>query len=161
MRVEVGLGENSFSVEVSAAGVVIDGRKLDCNWIRVGETRYSLILDGRVFDLSVDPADGCVSVAGRQGSYLLSVSDSRTGRASPEPAKAHEGQLQLRADMPGKVIRLLVRAGDVVAPGQALLVLEAMKMQNEIRSPKAGVVGEIAVEAGSTVNSGDLLIAVE
>ena len=161
MRVEVGLGENSVVVEVSPAGVLIDGRKLDCDWIRIGETRYSLILGGRVFDLSVDPADGLVSVAGRQGSYVLSVSDSRTGRASLESGEAHEGRLQLHADMPGKVIRLLVRAGDAVAPGQALLVLEAMKMQNEIRSPKAGVVGEIAVEAGSTVNSGDLLIAIQ
>jgi biotin carboxyl carrier protein len=59
------------------------------------------------------------------------------------------------------VIRVLVRRGDAVTSGQALLVLEAMKMQNEIRSPKTGVVKEVAVEPGRAVNSGDLLIAIE
>ncbi len=161
MRVEVSLGEHSVRVELSPAGVSIDGRRLDCEWIRIGENRYSLILDGRVFDLSVDAADGRVAVAGREGSYLLSVSDWRVGSAALEQGETHDGQLQLRADMPGKVIRLLVRAGDAVSAGQGLLVLEAMKMQNEIRSPKAGLVEEIAVEAGSTVNSGDLLITIE
>ncbi len=161
MRVEVGLGEHSARVELSPTGVSIDGRRIDCDWIRIGESRYSLILDGRVFDLSVDAADGRVAVAGREGSYLLSVSDWRASSASPEHGRTHDGQLQLHADMPGKVIRLLVSAGDAVAAGQGLLVLEAMKMQNEIRSPRAGVVGEIAVEAGSTVNSGDPLIAID
>jgi biotin carboxyl carrier protein len=161
MRVEVGLDDSRFIVEISPAGVSVDGRKIDCDWIRIGETRYSLILDGRVFDLSADSADGRVAVACRQGSYVLSVSDFRTSRASPEPGETHHGPLQLRADMPGKVVRLLVRPGDLVAAGQALLVLEAMKMQNEIRSPKSGMVGEIAVEAGMTVNSGGLLIAIE
>jgi len=89
------------------------------------------------------------------------VKESVAGRASLEHDDTYEGRLQLRADMPGKVIRLLVRDGEAVASGQALLVLEAMKMQNEIRSPKAGVVREVAVEAGRTVNSGDLLIAIE
>jgi biotin carboxyl carrier protein len=161
MRVEVELDDSRIDVEISPAGVSVDGRKIDCDWIRIGGSRYSLILDGLVFDFSVDLDDGRVAVAGREGSYLLGVSDSRTTRASLEPCEAREGQLQLRADMPGKVIRVLVRPGDLVAAGQALLVLEAMKMQNEIRSPKAGVAGEIAIEAGATVNSGDLLITVE
>lgn len=161
MRVDVGLAENSLRVEFSPVGVSIDGRILDCDWIRIGESRYSLILSGRVFDLSVDAADGRVAVACREGSYLLSADDWRTGSYSLEHGDMHEGRLQLRADMPGKVIRLLVRAGDAVAAGQGLLVLEAMKMQNEIRSPKAGLVAEVAVETGSTVSSGDLLIAIE
>jgi len=161
VRVEVNLSEHPVTVEVSPAGVSIDGRVIACDWIRVGKDRYSLIMDGRVFDLSVDSADGRVAIAGREGSYVLSVKESVAGRASLEHDDTYEGRLQLRADMPGKVIRLLVRDGEAVASGQALLVLEAMKMQNEIRSPKAGVVREVAVEAGRTVNSGDLLIAIE
>ena len=161
MIVELNLNDHRVAVEISPAGVSIDGRKIACDWIRVGEGRYSLILDGRVFDLSVTSSDGKVAVVGREGAYQLSVIDPRTYRTSFETGDAGEGQRQLRADMPGKVIRLLVRDGDTVASGQALLVLEAMKMQNEIRSPKAGVVSGIAVESGRVVSSGDLLITIE
>lgn len=161
MIVEVNLNEHRVKVEISSAGVSIDGKKITCDWTRVGEGRYSLILDGRVFDLSVTSLDGGFAVAGREGAYLLSVSDPSAYRASSESGDACRGPRQLRADMPGKVIRLLVREGDTVASGQALLVLEAMKMQNEIRSPKTGVVSRIVVEPGRTVSSGDLLLAIE
>jgi pyruvate carboxylase subunit B len=63
--------------------------------------------------------------------------------------------------MPGKVVRILVDVGDSVNFDQGLLVLEAMKMQNEIRAPKSGVVKEIGVVEGKAVNSGDLLVSLE
>ena len=65
------------------------------------------------------------------------------------------------AEMPGKVIRLLCEVGDEVALDQGLVVIEAMKMQNEIRAPKSGVVKEIGVEEGKRVNSGDFLLSLE
>ena len=153
--VEVNLNERRIRVEISKAGASIDGQQIACDWARVGEGRYCLILNGSVFDLSVAFLDGS------DGSYLLTVSDPDTYRASLGAGDPGEGSRGLRADMPGKVIRVLVRRGDAVTSGQALLVLEAMKMQNEIRSPKTGVVKEVAVEPGRAVNSGDLLIAIE
>jgi pyruvate carboxylase subunit B len=63
--------------------------------------------------------------------------------------------------MPGKIIRVLVQEGETVAHDQSLLVLEAMKMQNEIRSPKSGIVKEVAVAGGITVNTGDFLLSIE
>ena len=68
---------------------------------------------------------------------------------------------QVRAQMPGKVIRVLVSDGESIQANQGLLVMEAMKMQNEIKSPKAGIVKKIGVTAGAAVNSGDLLAEVE
>jgi acetyl/propionyl-CoA carboxylase alpha subunit len=159
--VEVNLNERRIRVEISKAGASIDGQQIACDWARVGEGRYCLILNGSVFDLSVAFLDGSFAVTGRDGSYLLTVSDPDTYRASLGAGDPGEGSRGLRADMPGKVIRVLVRRGDAVTSGQALLVLEAMKMQNEIRSPKTGVVKEVAVEPGRAVNSGDLLIAIE
>ena len=63
--------------------------------------------------------------------------------------------------MPGKVVRVLVKEGDTVEFGQGLLVLEAMKMQNEIRAPKSGIVRGIGVSAGATVNTGQFLLSLE
>ena len=159
--VEVNLNERRIRVEISRAGVSIDGKQVACDWTRVGEGRYCLILNGSVFDLSVAFQDGSFSVTGRDGSYFLTLSDPDAYRASLGAGDPGEGSRRLRADMPGKVIRVLVRRGDAVTPGQVLLVLEAMKMQNEIRSPKAGVVKEVPVEPGRAVNLGDLLVAIE
>jgi biotin carboxyl carrier protein len=75
-----------------------------------------------------------------------------------------EGQAGLQrlcAEMPGKVIRVLVREGDAVVYEQGLLVIEAMKMQNEIRAPKAGTIKAVGVAAGRTVNTGDFLLSLE
>ena len=72
-----------------------------------------------------------------------------------------EGQVRLSAPMPGKVVRLLLRQGDPVAAGQGVVVVEAMKMQNEVRSPKEGRVIELRVSQGDTVNANQLLAIVE
>ena len=72
-----------------------------------------------------------------------------------------EGRQTLTAAMPGKVVRVLVSEGDTVEAGQGIVVVEAMKMQNEVKSPKAGTVVKIAASEGSTVNAGELLAVVE
>jgi biotin carboxyl carrier protein len=71
-----------------------------------------------------------------------------------------QGRQQIVAPMPGKVVRVLVSAGDEVAAGQGLLVVEAMKMQNEIRSPKQGKVERFEVQEGQAVNAGEVLCVV-
>jgi biotin carboxyl carrier protein len=72
-----------------------------------------------------------------------------------------EGRQTLKAVMPGKVVRVLCKAGDAVEAGQGIVVLEAMKMQNEVKSPKAGTVSSVAVKEGSAVSAGDLLAVIE
>ena len=80
-------------------------------------------------------------------------------RATREQAGAAAGgPLRIRAVIPGRVVAIAVAPGDVVAAGQPMLVVEAMKMQNELRAPRDGTIGEIAVAAGSTVERGDLLL---
>jgi pyruvate carboxylase subunit B len=69
-----------------------------------------------------------------------------------------EGRQQVVAPMPGKVVRVLVSAGEQVEAGQGLLVVEAMKMQNEIRSPKSGTVEKVVASEGQAVNAGDVLV---
>jgi biotin carboxyl carrier protein len=76
-------------------------------------------------------------------------------------ATAQNGPTEVRAELPGRIIRLLVAAGDHVDAGQQLLVIEAMKMLNELRAPRAGIVGRVAVAAGDGVDLGDLLVVLQ
>ena len=94
---------------------------------------------------------------GRQ--VMVELGDLRT--ALRHAHQGQQGTAQIRAPMPGKVIRVLLKDGDSVQANQGILVMEAMKMQNEIKSPKSGTVKKIGVTAGSAVNSGDLLAEVE
>ena len=79
----------------------------------------------------------------------------RKGNAS------NQGRQEIAASMPGKVIRVLVTAGDSVEEGQGLVVVEAMKMQNEMKSPKSGRVAEVRTRADATVGAGEVLVVVE
>lgn len=90
----------------------------------------------------------------------LELLDGRSAlRRSNQPN--HDGIAELLAPMPGKVVKILVEEGDSVEANQALLVIEAMKMQNEMRSPKAGTIGALGVREGVIVNAGDLLLSVD
>jgi biotin carboxyl carrier protein len=152
-----------FEVEVVDSGrrLSIDGQERPCDWVRLPDGRYSIILDGRVYDLWVDASNGGYRVEGAADSLNLRVIDPRRLAGLSGADHGQSGLQRIRADMPGKVVRVLVSPGDEVAYDQGLLVLEAMKMQNEIRSPKAGVVKEIAVESGKAVNTGDFLLSLE
>lgn len=92
--------------------------------------------------------------------FVAEVIDPRSWRGRRHGGAEAEGRQQITAPMPGKVVRLLVKAGDTVEAGQGLLVVEAMKMQNEIRSPKRGEVERVLVVEGQAVNAGEVLCAV-
>jgi biotin carboxyl carrier protein len=100
-----------------------------------------------------------VSVGARE--YGVTLADPKHLRAAGAAGGEQGGRVQLKAPMPGKVVRVLVEAGQAVETGQALVVVEAMKMQNELKSPKSGTVTELRAEVGSTVNAGDVLVVVE
>lgn len=93
-------------------------------------------------------------------SLAVEIEDPRR-RSARGGASGASGRQNISAPMPGKVVRLLVGAGDLVEAGQGLVVVEAMKMQNEMKSPKAGRVAQILTEAGATVAVGDTLVVVE
>ncbi len=165
MKLEVSSGSNRFEIEIASPPgsrrVRIADQEADCDWVRLPDGSYSLILDGRVYDVSVSLDTDTCTVAGRAGHHQLRIYDPRrlSGRTRPEHSQA--GLRRVCAEMPGKVVRLLVKQGDKVSYDQGLLVLEAMKMQNEIRAPKNGVVSEIGVRDNSAVNTGDFLLSIE
>jgi biotin carboxyl carrier protein len=111
-------------------------------------SQYRCVLDG----------DGVV-IGGQR--YGFRVEDPRSLQGRRGAGAGTEGPRPVKAPMPGRVVRLLVAAGDEVEEGQGVVVIEAMKMQNELKSPKAGRVVRVGVVVGDTVGSGDVLVVVE
>lgn len=105
------------------------------------------------------PEDVSVSLRGRD--YAIHLLDPKRLRGSQSSGAHDHGSAQIVASMPGKVVRLLVEVGTHVEAGAGIVIVEAMKMQNEMKSPKAGVVISLTAAAGATVNAGDVLAEIE
>ena len=139
----------------------LDGRSVDADVAEVAAGTYSILLDGQSFEVRVcaGAAGGLVVQAGEE-EFPVEIVDPRAWRGKHSHAVEAEGRQQVVAPMPGKVVRVLVAQGDTVEAGQGLVVVEAMKMQNEIRSPKSGKVERLNVREGQPVNAGEVLAVV-
>jgi biotin carboxyl carrier protein len=118
---------------------------------------YSVLIEGRSYQATV-LAPGTIQVNDRI--FTVEIFDPRELRTRSSGG-ASEGRQNILAPMPGKIVRTLVAVGDSVEAGQGLIVVEAMKMQNEMKSPKAGIVAEIKTKDGATVAAGEILIVIE
>ncbi len=135
---------------------------IQANWVRVGPGRYSILLEDRSYEAHVTPAPGAessreYSVRVGSKSYRVELDDPRAWKGRRRLAGS-DGVRDVSAPMPGKVVKLLVGEGDEVEDGQGLLVIEAMKMQNELRSPRAGRVERIYPAEGAGVETGAPLV---
>ena len=113
----------------------------------------------RVSEHAVAKGTFDVSIHGR--SYEVTIADPKRLRSGQNSDRHHHGVTEIVAQMPGKVVRVQLEAGATVEKGAGVLVVEAMKMQNEMKSPRAGVVVSINVKPGDTVNAGDVLAVIE
>jgi biotin carboxyl carrier protein len=170
MQIEVNGRIRAVNVEPhnGAFRVTVDGRERLVDVATVDDATYSLIClsdrqqsvqagladTGVPGELAVHMANGVATVR------VLAGGASRFGRGSGSPA-AVSGARPVVAPMPGKIVKVLVKAGDRVTARQGLVVVEAMKMENELRSPKEGVVTEVLVVEGVSVEAGRVLVVVE
>jgi acetyl/propionyl-CoA carboxylase alpha subunit len=164
VKLEIEIGERARNVELAHVGErllwTIDGRALDADAVKVAPGVYSILIGGQSLEVRAESIGSRlrVFVAGRE--FSVRVSDLRQWRRRRSGVVEAEGRQRVLAPMPGKIIRVLVKAGDAVEAGQGLLIVEAMKMQNEIRSPKSGKVERLLVGEGQTVNAGEVLAIV-
>jgi len=142
----------------------IDERRYELDVHESGASGYLLVANGQVFDCRVEgrPESGLpLEVIVGTTRYAITLNDpKRLGSAASASTHAGDGA-RLIAPMPGKVVRVLVALGDQVEAGASIVVVEAMKMQNEMKSPKAGTVIALNIETGDTVNGGDVLVVIE
>lgn len=121
----------------------------------------SLLLGSRSYEVRHDPGAAEPRIVIGEESFAYEVRDPRSLGARRAKAAAHDGPKKIKAPMPGKVVRILATEGTHVEAGQGVVVIEAMKMQNEMKSPKSGVVKKILAAEGATVNAGDALAEID
>jgi biotin carboxyl carrier protein len=164
MRLTVELGGQTRTVEVARANgrmtCSIDGTALDADAIEITPGMYSILIDGQSFEARVAPEPGRLSIQVAQQEYSVKIQDARSWPGKRGGGSAFQGRQQVVAPMPGKIVRVLAKAGERIEAGQGLVVVEAMKMQNEVRSPKSGQVERILVGEGQSVNAGEVLAVV-
>jgi biotin carboxyl carrier protein len=139
----------------------LDGQPVQADVVQIDAATLSVLLEGRSYTFQVtQPSEGLLKLQTPLREFMAEVSDPRAWRGRRHGAAEAQGRQQVIAPMPGKVIRVLVNPGDKVEAGQGLLVVEAMKMQNEIRSPKTGTVERLLAKEGQPVNAGEVLCVV-
>ena len=168
MKYYATLGETEYECnlveEDDAIFVTVGGKRYRADLDHIGRTRaYSLLLDGASFEFTLDEQEDHIELSGGAGHFHINVLDARThaARSKTAGARAVSGPRTVKAQMPGIVRELKVAVGDEVEKGQPLLILEAMKMQNDIRSDRPGVVRALHVSAEDTVEKGAKLIDIE
>jgi biotin carboxyl carrier protein len=140
---------------------LVDGRAIQMDARLAQPDFLSILIDGAAFRARRERIASGVRVWVGDQSYAAEVSDPRSLRSRRARTDSGKGPRPLVAPMPGKVVRFLVGENSPVEAGQGVVVVEAMKMQNEIKSPKKGVVLKLAVVEGAAVNAGDALAIVE
>lgn len=155
------INEQQFEVEIQTDGsVLVNGKRYDVDFLELGSSLFSIIRDTESKELAID---------GNQGEYELLL-DGRLYEARVLDPRSmlmlnRKGGLQLdsgelHAPMPGLIVDVLVNKGDVVEKGETVVILESMKMQNELKAPSAGTVQTISTEAGATVDKNQLLLTI-
>jgi pyruvate carboxylase subunit B len=157
------VNDRSFDLSFEEDHVLVDGEAKPYSFEVLRDGYVSLIVDGVSVPVSVEPAGNGkmrVTIAGQRTE--VTVKDERDLLVDEFGlgADAAAGG-EVRAPMPGLVIDILVDEGDTVDPDQGLLVLEAMKMENELKAPSGGIVGTIHAENGAAVDKDDLLVEIE
>ena len=143
----------------------VDGRSYEVDVHEPETGIYLLMIGGQVYECRVESGEGAaralseVHVGG--AAYEVALTDPKRLRGARGAGAEASGRAQVVASMPGKVVRVMVEAGAPVAAGDGLVVVEAMKMQNELKSPKGGTVVEVRAVEGATVKAGDVLVVVE
>jgi len=154
-RVELIRGEKSWRCRLSEPSG--PARELEIDAHAAANDTLSLLIAGRSYEIRRDAGSGEVILQGER--FPVEVRDLRSLR-SRRAGREERGPKKLVAPMPGKIVRVLVEEKGEVEAGQGIVVVEAMKMQNELKSPKKGIVTKLLVSEGAAVNAGDALAVI-
>lgn len=163
MRYITTVNDREYLVEIiDERHVSVDGCVYNIDFLQIGnQPVYSLIVEGMSYEAHAYPDEEHWQILIQGRLYMAAVEDERERRLRAHRGSvAPRGEFHLKAPMPGMVVTIPVQEGQSVAQGDVLLILESMKMQNELRAPKAGVVSRIRVAAGDRVEQKQTLLSV-
>jgi biotin carboxyl carrier protein len=139
----------------------LDGKEVHVDAVLPRRDVLSLLVDGHAFEVKREQTATDLHLWVGSTRFPVELRDPRSLRGRQSGAGDEKGPRKIVAPMPGRVVRLLLAEGADVDAGQGIVVVEAMKMQNEIKSPKKGIIKKITAAAGAAVNAGDVLAIVE
>ena len=155
--------EISLDFENGIAFAEVDARRYEVEIRELADGQYLLVAGSRIYRCRVEAkrdSSNSFEVVLRDLARDITIIDPKRLRGSQTSGAHHTGAAQIVSPMPGKIVRVLVEVGAEVEAGAGVVVVEAMKMQNEMKSPKSGVVVSINAETGATVNAGDVLAVI-
>lgn len=165
MKYEVEIEQTRYRVTLEGSGgdfrARVDDRCYDVRILNPEPGVYTVLVGPRVFPLRVGPPspNGTVTVTVRHQSFDVRLIDRRHRPRAVDHGR--QGRVEVTARMPGKIVRILTSTPTEIKAGEGILVIEAMKMQNEVRAPTSGRLVEITVREGQTVNAGETLAVIE
>ncbi len=140
----------------------VDGQEIEVDAVLTARDVLSVLVDSKAYEIKRERSlQGELHMVIGSARYAVDVQDPRSLRTRRAVAVAEAGPQKVKAPMPGKIVRIMVNEKDEVKAGQGIIVMEAMKMQNEMKSPKDGRVQKILTAEGSVVNPGDTLAIIE
>lgn len=165
MKFEIQIGGALSTVEIASVSdqplrCVIDGRSVTADVAEIVPGTYSILIGESAIEVRVEETPTGLRVVSPHAEHLMTVRDPRKWSRNHSAGLGSEGRQQIVAPMPGKVVRILLNAGDHVEAGRGIMVVEAMKMQNEVRSPKSGTIERLLVKEGQTIAAGEPLAIV-
>ncbi len=158
------INDKSYQIEIGPNNtVLVNGKSHSIDFRNIdGETLYSLLIDNGSWETLVERNGDEYRVLIDGELHVVNVQDERTRRLAKAEAKSPlAGEVQVKAPMPGLVRGVNVAVGDAVVARQGVVILEAMKMENELRVPRVGVVKEIRVKPGDKVEQGQVLVVIK
>jgi len=162
------VNDEVYEIDIDHHGrVTIDGVELAAEMQLVGGNNlYSLLVDNASYEVVLDPeidSHTTYRVMTRGMQYVVRVQDERSRRLAlvDRSLRPPDGELPIKAPIPGLVVKMAVQPGQEVAEGDTLVILEAMKMENELRAPRAGVVHEVRAASGAQVQLGQTLLTLK
>lgn len=168
MKFQAEFNNEKHEIEINREGETvfaeIDGRRYELEASEPEPNVYLLKNNGAIYEVFVSPRTNSTAplqVKSKNHDFEINLIDPKRLRGAGNVAGLAEGTVEIKTAMPGKVVRVLAEQGTQIKQGEGVIVVEAMKMQNEMKSPKDGIVKEIRFAEGATVNAGDILAIIE
>jgi biotin carboxyl carrier protein len=163
MKYVTTINNKTFEIEIQRDGsLIVNGERREVDFLALGPSLYSILMDGLSHELVIEERDQNIEVLVRGRLFTGQVLDERAQLMAERSGGmiSDTGEMSIRAPMPGLVVAVPVEVGQDVRAGQTIIILESMKMQNELKAPRDGVVQNIGVSAGQSVEQNKILVTI-
>ena len=155
------INDKRFEIEIANDGsLTVNGEPREVDFLALGPSLYSILMDHRSYEMVIEEREGSYEVLMQGKLYTGEVLDERAQLLASRRGGlgSESGEISIKAPMPGLIASIPITEGQEVAKGQTLVILESMKMQNELKAPRDGIVQRISVQPGQTVEQNKLLV---